>query len=314
MKATLGSAALGVVLSIALRTSLSPAGDTLSDAASLLGNYDDLIAIDQQLADDRAGMATALTSNGNLSDAVKLFFHDRDKAATIDGNFEINRVRLRRDVGYVPPTLLKPAKAQGLSTDAANYIKDFDARSASFNAVAADLAKMRVALAKSDLNGVTSDANAFFVDRHNLVQFHIFEGGDIRALRKDLHFRGTGNVSRPHHTSLSDNVRKYLDDRQRWLDAGTLVAADREAIRTGLNSSSLQDIVQKFLTDHHQLFLLQAQLGIDRDILRLKVGFKLPRRAQNFFGSLVGIKNTKEEQIANEDIDQDVAIDNVGEK
>src|SRR5262249_29156894 len=152
-------------------------------------------------------------SNGNLTDAVKLFFHDRDKAATIDQNFFINRVRLRRDIGFVPFPLTKPPRAAGLNTDAANYIKDFDTRSAAFNAVAADLSRIRSAVAKSDVNGVSSNANAFFLDRHTLVQAHLNEGGDIGALRKDLRFRGGGNVSRPHHASLEDNVRKYLNDR-----------------------------------------------------------------------------------------------------
>lgn len=290
------------------------AADTLTDAAALVSNYNDLTAIDQQLAADRAAMQTALTSNGNLRDTVRTFFHDRDSAATIDNNFFINRVRLRRDIGFIPFPLTKPPKAQGLSIDAANYIKDFDARSAAFNAVANDISRLRSSVAASDLTAVTSNANAFFLDRHALVQAHVNEGGDIGAMRKDLRFRGRGNVSRPRHSSLSDNVRKYLADRQSWLDIGVKVASDRDAIRAGLNSSSLSALVQQFLLDHHQLFLLQKQLGVDRDIMRLQVGFKLPRRAQNFFGSIVGVKNTKEETIANEDVDQDVAIDNVGEK
>jgi hypothetical protein len=287
---------------------------TLDDARNLLGNYDDLLSADAQIAADRAAMQTALTSNGNLRDIVRQFFTDRDHAASIDQNLLTNRVRLRRDVGFVPTKILKPAKAQGLQIDAANYIKDFDGRSTKFNAVQTDLSNMRSSVANNDVNGTTSNANLYLNDRHALVQFHTDEGGDIAAMRKDLRFRRAGNVSRPRHTSLSDQVSRYLTDRQAWLNAGTAVAADREAIRAGLNSASLTSLVTQFLTDHHRLALLEKQLAVDRDIMRLSVGFKLGRRASNFFGSIVGVKNNKEDLVGNEDIDQDVSIENVGEK
>jgi hypothetical protein len=288
--------------------------NTQPDAQQLILDFDALIAQDGVIAQDRAAMANALTSNGNLTDIVRQFFKDRDQAANDNQNLADDRVHLRRDIGFFPTPLFRSPRAQGLSADAAAYIKAFDARAAADAAVNNDIAGMRAGLATSNVAQITSNANAFFNDRHARAQAHADEAAAIGAMRKDLFFKGNSSIHKPGHTGLSDHVSHYLADRQAWLNAGVLVAADRENLRAALNSSSLQAVAMTFLTDHHALFADQKQLSLDRDVMRLDVHYKLARRAQGFFGSLVGQGNSKEDLTSSEDIDQDITADNVGEK
>ncbi len=295
-----------------LRQPLPTPQNTPTDARQLILDYDGILTQDGFIAQDRNDMSTALTSNGNLHDIVIQFFKDRDQAANFSANLFTDRVRLRRDIGYIPTPLFRSPRAQGLSIDASNYIKAFDARSAADAAVTRDINGMRNALAVNDTAAITSNANAFFVDRHNRAQARADEAGAIAAMKRDLRFHLKTSVHNPGRASLSDHVKRYLDDRARWLNDGQLVATDRNNLRASL--ASLESVVLVFLTDHHHVFEDSRQLGLDRDVLRLDVRYKLPRRAKNFFGSLVGQGSSKEDAIETEDIDQDVSSDNIGEK
>ena len=297
-----------------LRQPLPTPQNTPTDARQLLVDYDGILTQDGFIAQDRNDMSTALTSNGNLHDIVIQFFKDRDQAANFSANLFNDRVRLRRDIGYIPTPLFRSPKAQGLNIDASNYIKAFDARSSSDTAVTNDINGMRTAVAANDTAAITSNANAFFMDRHNRAQARADEAAAIAALKRDLRFHLKTSIHKPGHTSLSDHVKRYLDDRTLWLNDGQLVATDRNNLRASLASPSLESVVLTFLTDHHHVFEDSKQLSLDRDIMRLDVRYKLPRRAQNFFGSLVGQGSSKEDAIETEDIDQDVSSDNIGEK
>lgn len=288
--------------------------NTQPDAQQFILDYDALVSQDGIIAQDRVAMANALTSNGNLTDIVRQFFKDRDQAANDNQNLANDRLRLRRDIGFFPTPLFRSPRAQGLTADATAYIKAFDARAAADQAVTNDIAGMRAGLAAANVAQITSNANLFFNDRHARAQAHADEAAAIGALRKDLAFKASTHLNKPGRTGLSDHVSHYLADRQAWLNIGVTVAADRENIRASLSSPSLQAVVMTFLTDHHQLFVDQKQLSLDRDVMRLDVRYKLPRRAQNFFGSLVGQSNSKEDAVSNEDIDQDVSADNVGDR
>lgn len=297
-----------------LRQPLPTPQNTPTDAQQLLTDYNGILTQDGFIAQDRTDMANALTSNGNLHDIVIQFFKDRDQAANFSANLFNDRVRLRRDIGFIPTPLFRSPKAQGLNIDAANYIKAFDARIAADNAVTNDLNGMRNGIATMNNAAITSNANAFFVDRHAGAQARADEAGAIAAMKRDLRFRVKTSVHNPGHTGLSDHVSRYLNDRTRWLNDGQLVATDRNNLRAALGTPSLDAVALTFLTDHHQVFTDDRQLGLDRDVMRLDVRYKLPRRAKNFFGSIVGQGSSKEDAVENEDIDQDVSSDNIGEK
>jgi len=247
------------------------------DVAQFLQDYDRLVAVRAQIDADRTAMLADINDHKALKADVQRFFADRLEAFAARLSKAADRKQMRIDLDFKSPKLEKPAKGTGvLAQDAANYIANYDAWVALQQQVEVDIAAMRNILSGVSFPEALANAvTAFFTDSRARLQKRLQWQQDIRSMKKDLGFKGTGKPVPPPGTGLKDDAQKFLNDRGAWEAYGPVVEADRNNLRAAVQGGqSLDSIVTTFLTDRRARHIKGVELALDRKAMRKDLGLK----------------------------------------
>lgn len=253
--------------------SFSARAELAADVAQFLADYDRLVALRAEIAADRDAMAADLDS-GKLERDVKRFFADRAEAFAVRLVKAADRKQMKIDLNFKPAKLEKPVPGTGdLLKDASSYINSYDAWAALWSQIEQNISQMRNAVASGDNAALTAATTDFFNNHRSRLQKRLQWQSDIKAMKKDVSFKGTGKPLPPPGTTLKEHVAEFLNDRAAWEALGSLVEADRNNLRAALGSpDSLQSTVNTFLTDRRARHVKAVELAVDRKAMRKDVG------------------------------------------
>lgn len=277
---------------------------TLSeDVTQFLSDFDRLAAQRIIIATDREQLATNQNNDEELRKSVRKFFLDRAEAQTIRALKAIDRKEMRITLGFKPEKLTKPTKGTGdLTVDATAYLANYDAWKLQQTLVANDIASMRMALTNSDAAALTTATTSFFTNARLRLQKRIQWQTDVRSMKKDIGFKGTGKALPPAGSTLNEFTSAFLTDRTAWEAKQVQLDADRDAIRSALSGNgTLQDAVTKFLTTRREKAVLGRELYLDREAMRKEL------RGKRFKERKLGA------ELSSKDLDQDEEDDSLEE-
>ena len=268
-----GSAALLLLLPVLMQSAFA---DTASDATTFVNDEVRLGTTDAAINSDRAAMAADVAAGKALKSDVLQFFIDREAASGLHLLVAADRKELRKDIKFNPGKNGKPGKGTGnLQQDATTFIGDFDTLNTDEGNLDAAFQALQAATSNGNAAAITAAANTYFTNRHaaHLARLQLLV--DVSALKKDVSFKGTGDIIKRKAGGLNTDVPIFLNDRATWKTDKDQVNADVNNIRGTLTApSSLESSVIQLLTDAHSVFLDAAQLQIDRFIMRKDAGLK----------------------------------------
>lgn len=240
------------------------------DVTQFLSDFDRLAAQRTIIATDREQMGTNLNNAEELRKTVRKFFVDRAEAQAVRALKALDRHDMKITLGFKPEKLSKPVKGTGdLTLDATSYLTNYDAWKLQQTLVATDISSMRMAVTNSDATGLTTATTSFFTNSRLRLQKRIQWQADVRSMKKDIGFKGSGKALAPVGEVLSDFVSAFLADRTAWDAKAIQLDVDRDGIRSALSGSgTLQDAVTKFLTTRREKAVLGKELFLDREAMR----------------------------------------------
>jgi hypothetical protein len=257
---------------VALTLCTAARAELAGDVENFLSDYDRLVVQHTTLAADRQAMADALASDTLLRASVRTFFDDRAEAQAIRLLKALDRRQMRVTLNFKGEKIAHPTKGRGdLTQDATSYITNYDGWKNQQMLVALDIDSMRAALGNSDAAALSTATTQFFTDARLRHQHRLQWQADIRAMKKDLGFKGTGKAQKPEGASLRDFVQDFLDDRAAWEANGVQVEAARNGIRMALSGTGLEDAVTLFLNERREQVVLSKELYLDREAMRKKL-------------------------------------------
>jgi hypothetical protein len=264
---------LAAVLVALLLWAVPARAELMGDVAQFLQDYDRLAALRNELDGDRDAMAASINDHQQLVKDVKAFFADRAEVAALVLLKAADRKQMRVTLDYKPAKLEKPVKGTGVLADDANsFISFYDAWVSLKADIEADIAGMRNAVAANDPAALAAVVTAFFDHHRARLQKRLQWQSDIRAMKKDIAFKGTGKPV-PPEGGLKKDVEKFLADRDAWESYASILDADRNNIRTAVSSGQgLEDAVRAFLTDRRYRHIKGVELWLDRKAMRKDVG------------------------------------------
>jgi hypothetical protein len=245
-----------------------------TDVPKLLKDLATLAGIDAAIISDRAKMVQDGNTPTSLSSDVSAYLSERSQSIR---TLATNRKNVAADVTKTPALIFPKRfnRTQGLDLDALNYINDYDVRVAAQSRIDVDGGALKLANL-ADGPSLTTNANAYQLDRHTFIQARIHELADIYALQKDVKLRKRGRAQMPQGRSLLGvHVQKYLSDRTQWLADLQLVDADRNNVRAAVGTGSLSSAVVTFLTDRHQAYIATVRLALDRNAMTRDIGLRI---------------------------------------
>lgn len=281
----------------------SARAELAEDVSQFLSDFDRLAAQRVILATDREQLATNINNDEELRKSVRKFFLDRAEAMTIRALKALDRKDMRITLGFKPEKLTKPVKGTGdLTQDATAYLANYDAWKLQQTLVSNDIAAMRMAVTNGDSAGLTSATTSFFTNSRLRLQKRVQWQADIRSMKKDIGFKGTGKALAPTGETLKDFTTAFLADRSAWEAKQIQLDVDREAIRSALSGNgTLQDTVTKFLTTRREKAVLGRELFLDREAMRKEL------RGKRFKERKLGA------ELSAKDLDQDEEDDSLEE-
>lgn len=258
--------------------SVAPArAELAADVQSFLDHRDLLDAALDEVKADRQAMAADLGNSDEtaLRSDVLNFFGDRNEAGNQRLQVAVARKLMRNDLDYHPGRLQKPTRPTGtLQTDAQSYIEHYDAWNGALkSAVNQSLSNLRDAVKSGDSSALTAAATAYFDNCRARTEARLQWQSDLRAMRREVGFKGTGKAAAPTGETLTAHVTEFLADRTRWEDLGDSLKSDRDAIRTAVGSGTgLDTAVTSFFTHRRERRIAGAELALDRRAMRRDVG------------------------------------------
>jgi hypothetical protein len=279
--------ALVSVCAVAVRAEL------LGDAQEFLKDYDRLVALRAEISADRDAMAADINDNAKLRLDVKRFFADRAEALAVRLLKAVDRKQMRLDLSTKLPKVQKPVKGTGdLAQDATSYINSYDAWVAFEQQVLVNIEQMRAAVNANDGATLLVAVTDFFTNSRLRHEKRLQWQLDIKAMKKDTAFKGTGKPHLPPGDSLKDHVSEFLSDRVSWEVLSDLVDADRNNLRAVLGvPDSLASAVTTFLTDRRAHHIKTLELALDRKAMRKDVGLSASAKGENKPGVAATAKN-----------------------
>lgn len=279
-----------------------------------------LVAKHAEIEADRATMGLDVARNDAIAlntDVLK-FFTDRKEAANRESAKVTERHQIRQDIQLAAIPFDKPTQGtKNLAQDAAAFVKAHDARVAAEAQIDLDLLNLYTSFVKSDVAGMTSNANSFFQDRHNWLQQRKQVVASVVALKKDVKFKPSVKPVVTKGGNLSADTTTYLTDRAKWQQLEVTVLADIANLRAALGTpDSLESIVNTFLTDRHAHFVTHVQLGLDIRNLRVDVGLKVADKPVKPLPAAKkgNVKPSKEDDAGPADADLDDSLIDEGDK
>jgi len=284
-------------------TVTSVRAELAEDVTQFLSDFDRLAAQRVIIATDREQMATNLNNDEELRKSVRKFFLDRAEAMTIRALKALDRKEMRITLGFKPEKLTKPSKGTGdLTQDATAYLANYDAWKLHQSLVANDISAMRMAVTNNDATALTSATTSFFTNSRLRLQKRVQWQADIRSMKKDIGFKGSGKALTPTGETLSEITSAFLADRSAWEAKQIQLDVDREAIRAAISGNgTLQDAVTKFLTTRREKAVLGRELFLDREAMRKEL------RGKRFKERKLGA------ELSAKDLDQDEEDDSLEE-
>lgn len=281
----------------------SARAELAEDVTQFLSDFDRLAAQRTIIATDREQMSTNLNNAEELRKTVRKFFADRAEAQLIRALKAVDRREMKITLGFKPEKLSKPVKGTGdLTQDATAYLANYDAWKVQQTLVANDIAAMRMAVTNNDAAGLTTATTSFFTNSRLRLQKRIQWQVDVRSMKKDVGFKGTGKALEPVGETLVDFVSAFLSDRAAWEAKQIQLDVDRDGIRTALSGNgTLEVAVTKFLTTRREKAVLGKELYLDREAMRKELRGK--RAKERKLGAELSAK----------DLDQDEEDDSLEE-
>ena len=248
----------------------------IDEVKTFLADRDRLIALRTEIADDRAAMAANLNNESELRKSVREFFRDRATAGAVKLIKALDRRDMKFALGYQGTKLTKPTKGTGiLAMDAASCIANYDKWIALQQTVEANIEQMRADANAGDEAALMISTTAFFDNSRLRHQARLQWQMDIRSMKKDVAFKGTGKPLGPPGSTLQEHTAEFLNDRAAWEALALTVEADRNNIRATLNdAASLESAVTTFLTDRRARRLKGIELAADRKAMRQDLGLR----------------------------------------
>ena len=318
-------AAGGLVLACAAVPARAELAD---DVTTFLSDYDRLAAVRQEVATDRDAMAGKLGDAQALKKAVREFFNDRDQAQSLRVLKAADRKQMRATLKALQAKEPgSPAAKTGgggspatnsLLQDATAFIANYDQWLALQAVVTQDIAQLRVDVAGVNADPASTYAAAaliastkkFFDDSRARLNARLQWQAAVRALKKDVGFKGTGKPQPPQGETLTQHVAHFLSDRAEWETLGTQLDADRNNIRAALGATeSLTSVVMSFLTDRRARRVKGQELALDRKVMRADLGLRSSKEGKT--GALFGSRDLDTDD---EDDALDQSSDESGEK
>jgi hypothetical protein len=256
--------------------SASARAELVADVQALLGDLDRQATAAAKVPGDRDAMAADIDNATALTADVTQFFKDRKHVRNYGDVAALDRKLVKADLGFKGVKLVKPKKGTGnVSTDANKYLTDYAQWQTLKDTVQQDLSAMASAATANDTAALTTATTAYFTDRRARFQALTNIVADIKAMKKDVKFKGTGKAVAPTGTTLHDLVQTFLNDRATWVSQQVPLDVARADIGSALSSSGeVAAAVTAFLTLRRAHHVQGAQLALDRKAMRAFVKSK----------------------------------------
>ncbi len=260
------------------------------DVSQFLTDFDRLGSVRTEIQGDRDAMAAHLQNESELGKDVRHFFADRAEAHAVRALKAVDRKQMRITLNYKPAKLTKPVKSAGnLAEDVQRYLSAYDGWIAAQALVASDLVSMRGAVT-SNGNALETATKSFFDHSRQRLQNRVQWQSDVRAMKKDVSFKGTGKPAPPPGSTLNAHVTEFLSDRATWEALGLQLDADRNNLRSALSGGDLTAAVNKFLITRRARFVKGGELALDRMAMRKDVSSR-DRLKERKANAAVGAKD-----------------------
>jgi len=212
---------------------------------------------------------------------VVQFFKDHDTGTNQENKRITERHELYFDLGRKAIKFNKPGPgSKDLATEVKQFFTDLDARTAAENNVDNDLINWRVSLTTNNTTGLTSNGNAFFDDRHTMVQDRMDVNFDCAVLRKITKDKGA-KASVPKLNKGMDLLtaaKNFTTARANWDTALVTLNTAITNLRAAQGGSSLESAVTTFLDARRNRNITGTLLNASRFQMRFSAGLvKTPK-------------------------------------
>jgi hypothetical protein len=254
---------------------MSVHAELVGDVKQFIADRDRLEVVRNEIAADRAAMAADLNNEQRLRTDVRRFFSDRDEVLSLRVLKAADRKQMRISLSFKGERVNKPTKGTGdLLLDATSYIFHYDRWNTLRQTVDSNVEQMRVDANAGNVTALTASTTSFFENSRLRFQARVQWQSDIRAMKKDIGFKGTGKALPPPGSTLQEHTTEFLADRAAWEALGLTVEADRNNLRSAIGTSSLESVVRTFLTDRRARHVKGVELAMDRAAMRADVGIR----------------------------------------
>jgi len=269
---TAGGMAIGMAVAW-LSCACAAAVDLRETATAFINDKDALEAILDEVGDDRSAMESHLADENLLQGDVEEFFKDRLTANLLRLKLKVDRKLMKkacRELGYEPWKLRKPSRPSwNLGQDASEYIDAWKAWKQYLKDVRDRIQDIEDALAGGDSQQLYDAVTAYFNTRRLRHEARLMWQSRLKAIKKQVGFKGTGSPEEPAGDTLAAVVTEYLADRDQWKNLSDTVDDDRGEIEANLgDDTALWNAVSQFFADRRLLQLKSRELAMDRKAMR----------------------------------------------
>jgi hypothetical protein len=286
------------------------AEDQRQAANDFVDAHDKQLASRTEVSNDRTTMANAAAGAGDLNDSVKEFFNDRADIEKFATQKAMARDEMFAETSVILPPVVKPAKSMGsLQQDVQYFISSFDLFRTKDAAIQQAIEGIRSAIALQDAAALNTACATYFQARRDRRNARDGWTAALKYLKKGVAFSVKLKAQKYDSDSLKGYTEIYLAQRAAWVDLGTAIENDLNAMRAASSGdgSQLQAAVTTFLTDRLKRRVKAQELAKIRASMQKNNPVK---SVPNVFKSL--FTKTGNAKIDEEEVELDQSVDHAG--